>query len=90
MMVVAEIDQNDINRVKIGQRATISSGIFPENLQGRVYKIGSLIGKNDILDTDPAAKEDTRVVEVVILLDSPASKRVAKLTNLEVDVTIEL
>jgi HlyD family secretion protein len=89
MMVVAEIDQNDINRVKIGQRATISSGIFPEKLQGSVHQIGSLIGKNDILDTDPAANEDTRVVEVEILLDSQASERVAKLTNLEVDVTIE-
>ncbi len=90
MMVVAEIDQNDISRVKIGQRATISSSIFPEKLRGRVHQIGSLIGKNDILDTDPAANEDTRVVEVQILLDSQASERVAKLTNLEVDVTIEL
>ena len=90
MMVVAEIDRRDIERVKIGQRATISSGIFDEQLQGRVHQIGFLIGKNDILDTDPAAKEDTRVVEVEILLTSQDSKRVAKLTNLEVDVTIRL
>ncbi len=90
MMVVAEIDRHDIDRVKIGQQATISSGIFNEQLQGRVDKIGFLIGKNDILDTDPAAKEDTRVVEVEILLAPQDSERVAKLTNLEVDVTIKL
>ncbi|MEO0924535.1 MAG: response regulator [Cyanobacteria bacterium J06643_13] len=90
MMVVAEIDRHDIDRVKIGQQATISSGIFDEQLQGRVHQVGFLIGKNDILDTDPAAKEDTRVVEVEILLDSQDSKRVAKLTNLEVDVAIKL
>ncbi len=90
MMVIAEIDRHDINRVKIGQRATISSGIFSEKLQGSVERISSLIGKNDILDTDPAAEEDMRVVEVEILLDPQDSKRVAKLTNLEVDVTLEL
>ena len=55
-----------------------------------MHKIGFLIGKNDILDTDPAAKEDTRVVEVEILLAPQDSERVAKLTNLEVDVTIRL
>jgi HlyD family secretion protein len=90
MMVVAEIDRQDIERVKIGQRATISSGIFDEQLQGRVHQIGFLIGKNDVLDTDPAAEEDTRIVEVEILLDSQDSERVARLTNLEVDVTIVL
>ena len=90
MMVVAEIDRHDIERVKIGQQATISSGIFDEQLQGRVHQIGFLIGKNDILDTDPAAKEDTRVVEVEILLTPQDSERVARLTNLEVDVTIRL
>ena len=90
MMVVAEIDRHDIDLVEIGQRATISSGIFDEQLQGSVHKIGFLIGKNDILDTDPAAEEDTRVVEVEILLAPQDSERVAKLTNLEVDVTIKL
>lgn len=90
MMVVAEINRHDIDRVKIGQQATIFSGIFDEPLQGRVHQVGFLIGKNDILDTDPAAKEDTRVVEVEILLDLQDSKRVARLTNLEVDVTIKL
>lgn len=90
MMVVAEIDRQDIERVKIGQRATISSGIFDEQLQGRVHQIGFLISKNDVLDTDPAAEEDTRIVEVEILLAPQDSERVARLTNLEVDVTIKL
>ena len=90
MMVVAEIDQNDINQVKIGQKAAITSGVFSEDLQGKVHQVGSLISKNDILDTDPAADEDSRVVEVEILLEPEDSQKVAKLTNLEVDVVIEL
>jgi HlyD family secretion protein len=90
MMVVAEIDQNDINQVKIGQKAAVTSGVFPEELQGKVHQVGSLINKNDILDTDPAADEDSRVVEVEILLNPKDSRKVAKLSNLEVDVVIEL
>lgn len=90
MMVVAEIDQNDINQVKIGQKAAVTSGVFPQELQGKVHQVGSLISKNDILDTDPAADEDSRVVEVEILLEPEDSQKVAKLTNLEVDVVIEL
>jgi HlyD family secretion protein len=90
MEVVAEIDQADITKIQLGQRATVTSGILEGELHGKVNRIGSMIGKNDILDTDPAADEDTRVVEVRILLDPVDSQRVAKLTNLEVDVTIDL
>ena len=90
MTVVAEIDQNDISRVKIGQNVIVTSGIFTEELHGKVHKIGSLIRKNDILDTDPTADEDSRVVEVKVLLNSKDSQKVAKLTNLEVDTVIEI
>jgi HlyD family secretion protein len=90
MVVVAEIDQNDINQVKKGQKAAVTSGVFPEELHGKVHQVGSLINKNDILDTDPAADEDSRVIEVEILLNPKDSRKVAKLSNLEVDVVIEL
>ena len=90
MIVVAEVDQNDIKQVEIGQQATVTSGIFEQKLKGKVHQISSQVGKNDILDTDPAADEDTRVVEVQILLEPQSSQKVTKLTNLEVDVTIEV
>ena len=90
MTVVAEIDQNDIHQVKIGQKSAVTSGVFSEELNGKVFQVGSLIGKNDILNTDPAADKDSRVVEIKILLDSKDSQKVSKLTNLEVDVVIEL
>ncbi|MEM7594139.1 MAG: response regulator [Cyanobacteria bacterium P01_A01_bin.83] len=90
MVVVAEVDQNDIKLVEIGQPATVVSGIFDEKLQGKVHKISSQVGKNDILNTDPAADEDTRVVEVQILLEPESSQKVSTLTNLEVDVTIKV
>jgi HlyD family secretion protein len=45
-----------------------------------------MIFKNDVLNVDPAAKSDSRVVEVRIELDDGAP--VAGLTNLTVDILI--
>lgn len=90
MDVVAEVYETDIGRVRIGQTAKISSrnGAFAQTLTGRVTRIGSQIFKNNILDDDPAANADARVVEVRIRLNQ--SEPVRQLTNLQVDVRIDV
>ena len=90
MSVVAEVDQTYIDVVEIGQPVTVSSSLFEGELRGEVERISSLIGKNDLLDTDPAADEDSRVVEVRIILDEEDSAKVARLSNLQVDVSIDI
>jgi len=90
MMVVAEVYETDILRVRPGQRATISNRALLETLQGRVERVGLQIGKKDVLNTDPAADVDARVVEVYIRLDPESSARVAGLTNLQVNVSIDV
>jgi HlyD family secretion protein len=89
-MVVAEVYESDVARVKVGQKATITSrnGAFTDTLTGQVEEIGWQIFKNNVLDDDPAANADARVVEVKIRLDN--SDRVESLTNLQVDVTINI
>ena len=87
MHVVAEIYETDIARIRMGQRATATSSALAEPLEGTVVQIGSMIYKNDVLNVDPAADADARVVEVRILLKD--SSKVALLTNLQVDVLIE-
>jgi HlyD family secretion protein len=86
MLVIAEVYETDLGRVRLGQRATASSPALPAPVQGTVDRIGLKIGKKDVLSVDPAAKTDARVAEVEILLDDP--RQVAGLTNLEVDVVI--
>lgn len=90
MYVVAEVYETDVGMVTLGQQATITSrnGAFDETLSGTVERIGSQIFKNDVLDDDPAANADARVVEVRIRLDQ--SEPVEKLTNLQVDVRIDV
>ncbi len=86
MRAVAEVYETDIARIKIGQVATITSRAFSHPITGKVVRIGNMVFKNDVLNVDPAARADARVVEVWIdLEDATLTER---LTNLTVDVVI--
>ncbi len=84
--VSAEIYEGDIGRVKIGQKAKIESIALPEPIEATVDRVGLVIKRNEVLGLDPAARSDTRVVEVRLRLDKPglAPQRI----GLQVDVTI--
>lgn len=90
MYVVAEVYETDVGLVNPGQTATITSrnGAFEGELSGTVETIGLQIFKNDVLDDDPAANADARIVEVRIAVDQDDA--VAMLTNLQVDVLIDI
>jgi HlyD family secretion protein len=86
MRAVAEVYETDISQVRIGQVATISSRALPHPVTGKVMRIGEMVFKNDVLNIDPAARADARVIEVWIDLDEP--KLTERLTGLTVDVII--
>jgi multidrug resistance efflux pump len=86
MYVIAEVYETDIDWVRVGQRATISSRALPQAVQGTVERIGLKVGKADVLGVDPVAQTDARVVEVEIRLDD--SQGVGGLTNAQVEVAI--
>jgi len=86
MYAIAEVYETDIRRVRVGQRATISSAVLNDSLDGTVEFIQLMVAKQDAIGTDPAARKDARIIEVGILLDDAES--VAGLTNLQVDVVI--
>ncbi|NJK67391.1 MAG: HlyD family efflux transporter periplasmic adaptor subunit [Microcoleus sp. SU_5_3] len=90
MYAIAEVYETDIAKVKNGQRATVTSSVFAGTLEGTVTRIGKQIGKKDVMDTDPAADTDARVIEVRIRLNPESSKKVATLTNLQVEVKINI
>jgi HlyD family secretion protein len=87
MYAVAEVYETDVPRVRVGQRVTVNSPAFAEPLHGVVERIGREVGKQDVLNTDPAAKTDARVVEVRVRLAE--DQQVAGLTNLEAEAVIE-
>lgn len=88
MYAVAEVYETDIQRVKVGQAATISSSALPRMLSGKVEFIRHKVQKQDVTGTDPAASKDARIIEVEILLDDP--EPAAELTHLQVEIIIDV
>lgn len=86
MYAIAEVYETDIRRVRIGQRATVTSDALDAALTGRVEFIHNKVAKQDEMGTDPAARKDARIIEVEILLDDSAAA--AALTQLQVEILI--
>lgn len=91
MVAVAEVYESDIGKIKMGQIAEIKSetGAFTGMIQGTVSQIGQQIAKKDVLNTDPAADADSRIVEVKLALDPKDSSQVRGLTNSKVEIKIK-
>ncbi|MGG6265220.1 HlyD family efflux transporter periplasmic adaptor subunit [Leptolyngbya sp. AN03gr2] len=90
MLAVAEVYESDIAQVKVGQTAKIELLNSTGNLSGTVSEVGAIVGKRDVLDTDPATAIDARVVEVRIQLDPESSRQVAGLSNAKIKAQILL
>ena len=88
MHAVAEIYETEIKHVKLGQPARVESPALTRPLTGRVVDINRIISKNDVLNVDPAADADARIVEVRIELEP--DDLVSRLTNLTVDAMIDV
>ncbi|ABA23704.1 heterocyst specific ABC-transporter, membrane fusion protein DevB [Trichormus variabilis ATCC 29413] len=89
MYVVAEIYETDVSKIKIGQKAEISSKALPKGMIGTVEKIGVQIGKRNVVNNDPSINIDSRVAEIKIRLDPADTKEAANFINLQVDVKIK-
>jgi len=87
MLVIAEVYETDIGRVRIGQRVVATSPALSAPLAGTVERIGLKVGKLEALATDPVGRTDARVIEVDVALDD--SSIASGLTNLQVEVLFE-
>ncbi|WP_066426939.1 ABC exporter membrane fusion protein [Anabaena sp. 4-3] len=90
MIAVAEVYQSDISKVKLGQTATITGQAFAGELRGKVSHIGLQVNRQNVFSNQPGENLDSRVIEVKIRLTPEDSKKVAGLTNLQVQTAIEL
>jgi HlyD family secretion protein len=88
MEAIAEVYQSDVGKVRLGQRARVSSEAIAGELTGTVSQIGAQVRRQTIVNTDPSTNIDARIVEVHVTLDRPSSQKAAKSTNLQVRVTI--
>ncbi len=89
MYVVSEVYETDISSIRSGQSAIITSSAFPGKLAGQVSQIGRQVKKQGIFDVNPLANTDFRIVEVKVALDPSSSRKVAGLSNLQVQIVIK-
>jgi HlyD family secretion protein len=66
--VTAEVYETDIRHLQTGQRVEVTAPAAPEPFRGVVESLGSKVGRNRVVDNDPASLNDARVVEVKIRL----------------------
>jgi HlyD family secretion protein len=90
MYAVAEVYQSDIGKVKLGQKVNVTSSALSQKFTGTVDSIGLEVERQEVVNTDPTANIDAKIVEVKVKLDPESSKKVAGLTNLLVNVQIAL
>jgi HlyD family secretion protein len=87
MYAVAEVYETDVNLVRPGQIARVTSAAFPgQEITGKVERVSTLVHRNDVLRLDPTADADARVLEARIRLDD--SRLACRFNYLQVDVHI--
>jgi HlyD family secretion protein len=88
MGVEAYVYDTDIRRVRVGAAATITSYAFAGELTGTVTDVAPLLRSSPAAPVRPDAASDRRVVKVRIALAPADAKRVANLSNQQVEVKI--
>lgn len=88
MGVEAYVYDTDIRRVRPGAAASVSSQAFTGTLTGKVTDIEPLLRSSPGVPIRPEAAADRRVVKARIALDPADARRVANLSNQEVEVVI--
>lgn len=86
LYVRADIDELDISRVRLGQKATVSSDAWPgHRYAGELVRLSRRMGKRSAVSDDPKEKRDAKVLEALIALEGQPPLPV----GLRVDVQIE-
>jgi HlyD family secretion protein len=90
MTALVEVYESDVQRIKLGQPVTVISDAIAAELRGNVSAIGNKVLRQNVVNTDPTANTDSRVMEVRINLDAESSQKSAQFTNSQVTAKIEL
>jgi HlyD family secretion protein len=90
MYVVAEVYEEDIGKVRVGQAAKVRVPTLGAELAGKVVHKDLVVSRKVIFNNDPVADIDARVVEVRIRLSEHDCPKVAGLSNARAEVVIDI
>jgi HlyD family secretion protein len=90
MYAIAEIYETDIKKVRLGQSVVITSDALPKELRGTVTDIGLQVEQQNMFN-NLQADTDNKVIQVKIRIDNMKdNKQITALTNLQVQVRIDI
>lgn len=84
MMVRIEVYESDVATLQVGQKVILSASPLAIDLNGKVERIGTLVRQQEIVDSDPAANTDARVIEVWARLEDDSQRTAVNFVNLQV------
>lgn len=90
MYAIAEVYEADLARVQVGQSARIRIPTLKLEVTGEVERLGFVVQRKDVFNTDPVADTDARVVEVWVRLGADAPPAVSQLSNARAEVIINV
>jgi HlyD family secretion protein len=90
MHAVAEVYEQDVGKVAIGQKAKVRIPTLGEDLTGVVVRKDLVVSRKVVFSNDPVADIDARVVEVRIELGKDDSPKVAGLSNARCEIVVDI
>jgi HlyD family secretion protein len=88
MKAEVEVYQTQIGRIALDAPVEVTAEALPAALKGKVTRIGLEVGRQTLVEANPAALTDARVVKVTVALDPNSSQIAARFTNLQVTARI--
>jgi HlyD family secretion protein len=90
MHAVAEVYEQDVGKVTVGQKAKVRVPTLGEDLTGRVVRKDLVVSRKVVFSNDPVADIDARVIEVRVELNHEDSSKVVGLSNARCEVVIDV
>jgi HlyD family secretion protein len=85
LRVRVDVDEHDVGAIQLGQRVYVTASAYgPRRFEGRVIRIGGVLGRKNIRTDEPRERVDTKILETLVELDPGANLPI----GLRVDATI--
>jgi multidrug resistance efflux pump len=70
LRVRVDVDERDISKIRIGQRAWFTADTFgKKKFWGRVVRVGQILGQKNIRSDEPTERVDQKILETLIELE---------------------
>ena len=68
-----DVDETDVNRVHVGQKAYVTADAFgKQKFWGHVVRVGELLGPKNVRTDEPTERVDMKILETLVELDPGA------------------